>query len=177
MAKHIHIHLPRRTRDAGTAHDPKNGQFTAGSNGGSGTVVKHQPSGTTVPHQAAPMSGPSGKLPERRGSNGMTVSSMQNVQARIDAKKAAAAAQKKTNPLHDRPDNKPGKQPSDAEMKKHPNYNEEDHQYLKGKGWTNSEIHQRWTAEHGNGQGPATGKVKAPDIVGVVSNPNFYKKK
>lgn len=137
MAKHIHIHLPaRRTRDAGTAHDPKNGQFTAGSNGGSGTVVKHQPSGTTVPHQA-----------------------------------------KKTNPLHDRPDNKPGKQPSDGEMKKHPNYNEEDHQYLKGKGWTNSEIHQRWTAEHGNGQGPATGKVKAPDVTGVVGNPNFYKKK
>lgn len=62
-------------------------------------------------------------------------------------------------------------------MKKHPNYNEEDHQYLKGKGWTNSEIHQRWTAEHGNGQAPATGKVKAPDVVGVVSNPNFYKKK
>lgn len=53
MARHIHIHLRRGpARDAGTAHDPGNGQFTSGSNGGSGTVVKHQPSGTTVPHQA-----------------------------------------------------------------------------------------------------------------------------
>lgn len=91
MTKHILIHLPVRTRDAGTAHDPKNGQFTAGSNGGSGTVVKHQPSGTTVPHQA-PMSGPSGKLPDRQDSKGRGVSSMQNVQARIDAKKTASRA-------------------------------------------------------------------------------------
>lgn len=33
MARHIHIHLHRATRD-NTAHDPKNGQLTSGSGGG-----------------------------------------------------------------------------------------------------------------------------------------------
>lgn len=140
MAKHIHIHLPSKTRDAGwdeSKHHRNHGQFASSSGGAS---------------RPAPMAGPSGKLPERRGSNGMTVSSMQNVQARIDAKKAAAAAAKKTNPLYDKP-KAAGKEPSDDEMKKHPNYNKDDHEYLKGKGWKNSEIHQRWTAEHQAGRG------------------------
>lgn len=38
------------------------------------------------------MSGPSGKLPDRQDSKGRGVSSMQNVQARIDAKKTASRA-------------------------------------------------------------------------------------
>lgn len=91
------------------------------------------------------------------------------------AKHAASSPVKKSDPLYDKPA-AAGKEPSDAEMKKHPNYNKDDHEYLKGKGWTNSEIHQRWTAEHSKGQGPAAGKgPKPPDIVGVVSNPNLYK--
>lgn len=57
----------------------------------------------------------------------------------------------KHNPLFDRP--KPGgKEPTDAEMKAHPNYSKEDHDYFKGKGWSNSEIHQRWTAENSAGK-------------------------
>lgn len=88
------------------------------------------------------------------------------------AKAAAAASQqtmakKKVNPLTDKPTNA-AKQPSQKEMEQHPNYNKEDHEYLRGKGWTNSEIHQRWTAEHGAGKGPAAGKGgKVPDVTGI----------
>jgi len=81
----------------------------------------------------------------------------------------------KPNPLTDKPAAS-SFEPGQKEMEKHPNYNKDDHEYLKGKGWTNSQIHQRWTAEHKAGQGAASGKVKAPDVVGVVANPNFYKK-
>lgn len=41
MAKHIHIHLPVRTRDAGTAHDPGNGQFTSGAGQASAGGAHH----------------------------------------------------------------------------------------------------------------------------------------
>jgi hypothetical protein len=80
----------------------------------------------------------------------------------------------KNNPLTDRPTG--GKAKSDADMKKHPQYTKEDHEYLKGKGWSNAEIHARWDAEKSHGNEPAKGKVKAPDVVGVVSNPDHYKK-
>lgn len=94
-----------------------------------------------------------------------------------NAAKKAANASKATqpNPLTDKPAAS-SFEPGQKEMEKHPNYNKDDHEYLKGKGWTNSQIHQRWTAEHKAGQGAASGKVKAPDVVGVVANPNFYKK-
>lgn len=37
MAKHIHVHLYKSpTVDAGTKHDPKNGQFTGSGGGASG---------------------------------------------------------------------------------------------------------------------------------------------
>lgn len=36
----------------------------------------------------------------------------------------------------------------------HPNYNEDDHAYLRGKGWTDQEIIARWTEEHKRGDGP-----------------------
>lgn len=211
MAKHIHIHLPARraTRDEGTAHDPKNGQFTSGAGGGATAHATKEKAGwkrdsddPVAVHVPPPGAKVRNQMIEGHGvvkgvaGNVVTVAHTKTVGGKAypqlddfhasklhpheeagSSRQAPASGAKKTNPLHDRPDNKPGEQPSDADMKKHPNYNEEDHQYLKGKGWTNSEIHQRWTAEHGNGQGPATGKVKAPDVTGVVGNPNFYKKK
>jgi len=48
MTHHIHIYMPAaKTRDE-QAHDPKNGQFTAGSGGGgaSGASKFHHPDGT-----------------------------------------------------------------------------------------------------------------------------------
>ncbi len=36
----------------------------------------------------------------------------------------------------------------------HPNYNQDDFDYLTAKGWTQHQILTRWTQEHAAGQGP-----------------------
>lgn len=152
MAKHIHVHVHTSDNFSESDHPrAKNGQFGSGGGG------------------QKPGPGGGGALPMRVGAGGGDVNSAQNIQARIDAKKATSH-----NATHQPA--KLAKEPSEGEMRKHPNYNKEDHEYLKGKGWSNSQIHQRWTAEHTQGQGPAKGKPKAPDVVGVIANKNFYRK-
>lgn len=39
-------------------------------------------------------------------------------------------------------------------IKNHPNFDADDYAYLRAKGWTNSEITERWTAERKQGNGP-----------------------
>jgi hypothetical protein len=115
LAKHVHIHIHRGpTKDAGTAHDPSNGQFTSGSNGGSGMVVKHQPSGTTVPHQAPKKLGGHesmastharrGNAIREAGTNGNAEKTKLMTQhfAAAKAHTAAAAAEKSKHPDYER---------------------------------------------------------------------------
>jgi hypothetical protein len=64
-----------------------------------------------------------------------------------------------------RPGSTAKKQPTQQQMQAHPNYHPADHEYLKGKGWTNAEIHARWTEEHGEGKPAQTvNKHNPPSI-------------
>lgn len=105
MAKHIHVHIHRASaRDAGTAHDPSNGQFTAGSNGGSGTVVKHQPSGTTVPHQAPKPATGKGSAHQEAAEYAHTLSKRAEQSGNHIDHKAAAEAHQTAGDLNDKAD-------------------------------------------------------------------------
>jgi len=64
--------------------------------------------------------------------------------------------------------------PASSRVKQHRNFNQDDYNYLRNKGWDDAKILQRWDEEAGQGKGPTTWK-KAPNVTGVVGNPNFYK--
>lgn len=67
-----------------------------------------------------------------------------------------------------------GRRPSGM-IKKHPMYTNSDYQHLSGKGYSDDEIKKLWDRDHKAGNEPLVHK-KAPDVVGVVANKDFYKK-
>jgi hypothetical protein len=71
---------------------------------------------------------------------------------------------------------KPGEAVTDASLKKHPMYEPSDHEYFKSKGYEPHEIKAIWDRDHALGRKPQAHE-KAPDVVGVVADPDFYKKK
>lgn len=145
MAKHIHIHLPvRKTRDAGTAHDPSNGQFTSGQHSSAAAAHKAK----AAEHKAKSSADPG---PANQG--GINFQSGHSRAARLhsDAAEAheIAAAQVKAGTPHAA------------------HYAKNAHSMSQGAQAASAKLH---------GQGPAAGKgPKPPDVVGVVSNPDFYK--
>lgn len=62
-----------------------------------------------------------------------------------------------------------------AALKKHPMYTDSDYAYFKNKGYNHDEIKSLWDRDHQSGVAPVNHE-KAPDVVGVASNPDFYKK-
>lgn len=63
-----------------------------------------------------------------------------------------------------------------ASLKKHPMWSDSDYNYFKEKGYNHQEIKDLWDRDHKQGVAPVK-HVKAPDVVGVISNPNHYKGK
>lgn len=61
-----------------------------------------------------------------------------------------------------------------ASLKKHPMWSESDFQYFKGKGYSHDEIKDIWDRDHKMGKEPLVHK-KAPDVVGVIADPNHNK--
>lgn len=79
---------------------------------------------------------------------------------------------------HDEPDTngKFGKSPKKIDLKSHPMWSQSDHDYFKGKGYEDHEIKALWDRDHAAGVSPVQHQ-KAPDVVGVVGNKDFYKGK
>jgi protease II len=50
---------------------------------------------------------------------------------------------------------------TDMDLKQHANYDADDYAYLRAKGWTDSEIATRWTAEQKLGRGPCRWQAEA----------------
>lgn len=69
----------------------------------------------------------------------------------------------------------PKEKESRSNLKNHPMWSESDHAYFKGKGYTDNEIKAIWDRDHAAGHDPVVHK-KAPDVVGVVADPDHYKK-
>ena len=63
-----------------------------------------------------------------------------------------------------------------ASLKKHPMWSESDHKYFKDKGYNHDEIKDIWDRDLKMGKEPLVHK-KAPDVVGVISDPDHNKSK
>lgn len=61
-----------------------------------------------------------------------------------------------------------------ARIKDHPMYTGSDYNHLKGKGYDDTEIKNIWDRDQKSGNDPLVHK-KAPDVTGVVGNPDFYR--
>lgn len=64
---------------------------------------------------------------------------------------------------------------TDASLKKHPMWSQSDFDYFKEKGYEPKEIKEIWDRDQASGHSPVTHQ-KAPDVVGVVSDPDHNKK-
>jgi len=138
----IHIHLHHRTHDAEfkESDHPRatNGQFGSGGSGGSKPVRKVERTPMTQANRnlQAQNLKESKKVTKQATPAGHLKSGVQEAaEAEVaQARKRIAERKKKENEAH-------------ANLKSHPNYSKEDHEYLKGEGWTAGEIKQRWDSE------------------------------
>ncbi|KAA0888739.1 hypothetical protein [Oryzomonas rubra] len=94
-------------------------------------------------------------------------------EGKADHEAKAAEHDKKAKPAKE--DTGRGGKTTLADLKKHPNWSESDHQHLKSKGYSHDEIKDIWDRDKARGNGPLEHK-KAPDTVGTVSDPNHFKK-
>jgi hypothetical protein len=61
------------------------------------------------------------------------------------------------------------------ELHSHPMWSEADYRYLSGKGYSDAEIRELWDRDFKDGKEPVN-KGIVPDVVGLTSDPNFYRK-
>lgn len=174
MAKHIHIYLPTaKTRDEqkhAPAGSSNGGQFvTSGSSGGNaahhearsafhvGEAKKKGPSSPDYEnHKQAHIAHNAAALILKDANKEGTPAQGTLANAQNSANKAAEhegklkATSAKTAPA------------KEADITKHPQYSKEDHDYLTGKGWSNSEIAKRWDEEKAAGKDPQTVNKNSP---------------
>ena len=62
-----------------------------------------------------------------------------------------------------RKETKAMKAPTHADLKKHPMYSKEDHEYLQGKGYSPEKIEELWDRDHKLGKGPQAGNKNSPE--------------
>lgn len=69
---------------------------------------------------------------------------------------------------------------SNTELVSHPMWSAADYRYLKGKGYTDEEIRALWDRDFKDGKEPVQqnkyDKGVIPDVVGLISDPDFYRK-
>lgn len=147
MAKTIHIWLGGKTKDAdGPAHAPagssKGGQFVSGSGGGGASRPKHTPMRQENRNLEAKQLKESKQIAKRPVSPGVNPS-VRQMQAKSDVEQAKQRIAARKKPAA-----------GGSDITKHPQYTKADHEYLKGKGWTDPQISERWDQEHKAGHAP-----------------------
>lgn len=171
MSKHIHLYLPKRAVPAllraKTGDDwakwneehKKHAGFQRAHEAAHKADPKHENAGAHK--QAAGNHGNAAHYFRQAAEHHKAGEHEESKEALKEAHSSARAA-KEYEEVAPLPDHE-----SARAVKAHPNYNKQDHEYLKNKGWSDKEIKERWDQEHKAGKGPQA-HAKAPDVVGVL---------